>query len=165
MFRNGTTRPASSGLAWRLLGFPTATPHGEEGLHMARANTRGSLAEVRDSVKRIRGEGERFLGRLRRETESFARKTRAEVASDVRKIRDELNARGERTVRDLEARGRRMVETFEKQVGRLAGAAGRQLGLGRLEDMPRLTKRVYELERRVEQLEQELRESREQQAS
>jgi len=54
-----------------------------------------------------------------------------------------------------------MVETFEKQVGRVTGAAGKQLGLARLHDIPRLAKRVYELERRVEQLEQELRESAE----
>ena len=133
----------------------------KEVLHMARVGTTGSVGEVRDSVKRIRGEGERFLGRLRRETQTFARKTRVEVTSDVRKIRDELKARGDQTVRDLETRGRRMVETFEKQVGRLTDAAARQLGLANREDLPRLTKRVYELERRVEQLELELRESRE----
>jgi hypothetical protein len=58
-----------------------------------------------------------------------------------------------------------MVETFEKQIGRLADTAGKQLGPSHLPDVPGLTKRVYELERRVEQLEQELRESREPQVS
>src|SRR5262249_47361141 len=157
-------RPAGAGTAPALPPSQPELQFGTRRASMARGNTKGSLAEVRDSVKRIRGEGERFLGRARRETQDFARKARSEVASDVRKIRDELNARGERTVHELEIRGRRMVETFEKQVGRVAAAAGKQLGLARLEDMPRLTKRIYELERRVEQLEQELRAAREQPA-
>ena len=61
--------------------------------------------------------------------------------------------------------GAACVETCEKQVGRLTDAAARQLGLANREDLPRLTKRVYELERRVEQLELELRESREPETS
>ena len=111
---------------------------------MARSKTGGSLSEVRDSIKRIRGEGERFLGQLRRETQAFARKTRSEVTTDVRKVRDDPKVRGEQALRDLEARGRRIVERFEKQVGRLADAAGNRSDNPHL-NAPELTARVREL--------------------
>ena len=102
-----------------------------------RESTKGSMVDVRDSIKRIRGEGERFLGQLRRETQTFARKTRAEVVTDVRKVRDDLpKVRGERALRDLETRGRRVVATLEKQMGQLADAAGKQLDPTRGEELP-----------------------------
>ena len=82
----------------------------------------------------------------------------------MRKVRDDLKVRGEQTLRDLEAGGRRIVEKFEKQVGRLVDAAGNRIGSSHL-DAPELTARVHQLERRVEQLERELRDALEQQAT
>jgi hypothetical protein len=113
-------------------------------------------------VKRIRGEGARFLAQLRRETQTFARQTRAEVATDVRKVRDQLKARGEQSLRDLEMRGRRMVEAFEKQVSRFADTAGERLGASHPGEVTGLAARVHRLEQRIEQLERELRDAFEQ---
>ena len=91
---------------------------------MARTNAEGSLAEVRDSVKRIRGEGERFLGRLRRETQTFARKARAEVATDVRKIRDELEWREAAGIVRMVAGGRSPSRTAQVTTNGDRGAHG-----------------------------------------
>jgi hypothetical protein len=78
---------------------------------MARSSVGGSLTEVRESVKRLRGEGERFMGRIRRDTQTFARRTRAEVEADVRKVRDELRSRADRSIKDIETRGRGLVDS------------------------------------------------------
>jgi uncharacterized protein Yka (UPF0111/DUF47 family) len=75
-------------------------------------------------------------------------------------VRDELKVRGEQALRDLEARGRRIVEKFEKQVGRLADARN-PIGSSHL-DASELTARVHQLERRIDQLERDLRDMIEQ---
>lgn len=126
---------------------------------MAGSRRDGSLVEVQASVKRLRGEGERFIGQIRRETQTFARRTRAEVEVDLRKLRDDLRTRADRSLKDLETRGRRVVESFEQQVIRLADAARKGLDRGRVDGLPKVAKRLRELEQRIEQIEREVRES------
>ena len=126
---------------------------------MPRSTAGNSVGQVRDSVKRLRSEGERFMGQIRRETTTFARRARAEIESDVRKVRDELRSRADRSLKDLETRGRRLVESFEKQLTRLADAGRKGKAGGGLEELTKLTHRLGTLEQRVEQLEHELRET------
>jgi hypothetical protein len=107
---------------------------------------------LRESVKRLRGEGERFMGRIRRDAQTFARRTRAEIEVDVRKVREEPRSRADRSMKDLETRGHRLVESFEKQLARVADTARKGLARGVIEELPKLAKRVGALEQRIEQL-------------
>ena len=115
---------------------------------MPRSPAGNSVAQIRDSMKRLRSEGERF-----------ARRARAEIESDVRKVRDELRSRADRSLKDLETRGRRLVESFEKQLTRLADAGRKGTAGGGLEELTKLTQRLGLFEQRVAQLEHELRET------
>ena len=125
---------------------------------MARSSVGGSLTEVRESVKRLRGEGERFMGRIRRDTQTFARQTRAEVEADVRKVRDELRGRADCSIKDLETRGRRLVDSFESSS---TGGRYRPQGAGprRGRGAPEARQARRAVEQRIEQLEQQLRET------
>jgi hypothetical protein len=110
-------------------------------------------------VKRLRSEGERYIGQIRRETTTFACRARAEIESDVRKVRDELRSRADRSLRTSRPGGRRLVESFEKQLTRLADAGCKGTADGGLGELTKLTQRLGILEQRVEQLEHELREA------
>ena len=122
-----------------------------------RTKAGGSLADVRDSVQRLRAEGQRFMLGIRRETETFARRARAEIDADMRKVRQDLRGRADSSLKDLESRGRRVVGTLEKQIARLAGGAQRSLAGVRLGELPKLAKRLETLEQRIMRLERQLR--------
>ncbi len=126
---------------------------------MPRSTTGNSVAQVRDSVKHLRSEGEWFIGQIRRETTTFARGHARRSNRDARKVHDELRSRADRSLKDLETRGRRLVESFEKQLTRLADAGRKGTAGGGLEELTTLTQRIGILEQRVEQLEHELRET------
>jgi len=78
------------------------------------------LAEVRASVKRITGDGERLFKRLQRDAQALVKHTRAEAARDVQSVRKDLERRANRTVRDMERKLlKQMHAATESQVRRL----------------------------------------------
>ena len=85
-----------------------------------RKKTKSPLAEVRVSMRRITGDGERLIKRLRRDAQTLVKHTRAEAARDVKSVRRDLERRANRTVRDLERKVlKRMHAATEAQVRRL----------------------------------------------
>lgn len=122
-----------------------------------RRKPQGSFSEVGSSVQRLRAEGQRFMVGIRREAELFARRTRAEIDADVRKLRQDLRGLANASLKDLESRGRLIVGAVEKRLGQLTGGARKGLAQVRLEELPKLAKRLEALEQRIMRLERELR--------
>ena len=117
-----------------------------------------SLEEVRASVKRMQSEGERFVGRLRRDARRIVeRNARPAVESvfklaDVQKLRSDARKRAEQAIEELESRRARLRATAEKQLSRLGELVMKQLGGVTRAELTEITRRLSELERRIEKV-------------
>jgi len=110
-----------------------------------------SLADLRDSVKRIQNEGERFLQRLRRDaSDLISGKTGpTDVIGAIR------NARAQ-ALSDLDARRVALRARVEGQLTDLAERVRHTLNAPATRDFDILSRRVADLERHVEKLRKDL---------
>jgi ubiquinone biosynthesis protein UbiJ len=104
-----------------------------------------SLDDVRASVKRARKEGERFVNRLRKDTRELLKKSPRELVADARK-------RVEGLAKDLDEQRATLVKNATTQLTRLADELRKRVGAASAHDVDALTRRVAELERRLEHL-------------
>ena len=120
---------------------------------MARKQRKGTIADVRTSVKHMRTEARRLAGRIQRDVRALAVRSRSEVVRDVGKLRHDFRSRAKRALRDLEARRSRVLSSFEKQVAKISQAIIGQFHAATQEQMTALARRVATLEQRAEEME------------
>jgi len=126
---------------------------------MAASNARlFSLEEVQASVKRMQTEGERLVGRLRRDARRIVeRNGRPAVESilklaDVRRLRADARKRAEQAIEELESGRARLRAIAEKQLARLGALAIRQLGGVTQAQFAEVSRRLADVERRLDKL-------------
>jgi len=134
-----------------------------------------SLDDVRDSVKRVQSEGERFVSRIRGEGERVAGTVRRQTESLVDRIRKEtkrlsdtslvsslndLRDQAERLLADLQKRGEALrsdlTDTLQSRATTLATQITRSLGAADADRVKTLSREVTGLELRVAELERKL---------
>lgn len=105
-----------------------------------------SINSVRESVKRIQDEGERFVGRLRTE----ARPRVSAVVEDVRKLRSNVRDRAEQVLDQV--RTSTTAATLREQATRAVETVIQRLGLATKDDIADLQKKLTEIEQRLEDI-------------
>jgi hypothetical protein len=115
-----------------------------------------SLEDVRASVKRVRDEGERFVGRLQRDARTLVQKgTRPVVAdalADARRLRADVRKRASQAIKDLDQRRSHLAKAVEDRLVRLAAETARRLRLPTREEIDTLTRRVNAVEGQLQTL-------------
>jgi methyl-accepting chemotaxis protein len=110
-----------------------------------------SIKDVQASVKRIQDEGERLVGRLRKEARAITQRPRvSEVVADVRKLRVTVRERAEQALEQV--RTSSAATTLREQVTRVAETVIQRLGLATKDDVAELSKRLVEIEQRLEDI-------------
>lgn len=112
------------------------------------ASTVSRLEEVRQSVRRIQAEGERFVGRLRQDARALVERNRPEVLQ----IGEDVRKRAERALDDLQSQRARMVRALDDLTARLREGVVRALRVPDLEEFEVLSRRLTEAERRLDRL-------------
>jgi|CXWL01.1.fsa_nt_gi polyhydroxyalkanoate synthesis regulator phasin len=110
-----------------------------------------SIKDVRASVKRMQNEGERLVGRLRKEARAIVSRPRvSEVVADVRNLRTNVRERAEQVIDQVRASD--AAKTLSEQATRVVETVIQRLGLATKEDVAELSKRLVEIEQRLDDL-------------
>jgi len=137
---------------------------------MANATNVGiSLADVRESVKRMQNEGEKLVVRIQKDARKFVKSTpRPAVPQAI----VDLGKQAEKVLRDLEERRAPLVDSLRHRVQALADAVTKTLGVAEAEmvaelarEVTGLTLRIANLERRIDLLAKETKASKKGQAA
>jgi poly(hydroxyalkanoate) granule-associated protein len=123
------------------------------------------LQDIQKTLSRIQKEGERMLGRLRKDATDLLKKDRRKAVGDLvsqaKKLRTDLQKRAERAVKDLEDRSQRVVKIIEKQAERGVEPIIRGLNLPTRDELDTVTTRLAQLEKRLDELSEQRKESKE----
>jgi polyhydroxyalkanoate synthesis regulator phasin len=104
-----------------------------------------SLDEVRAQVKRARKEGEKLVGRLQKDARALVGTRPLALVDDARKQARTL-------AKQLDDRREQLLKTVTERLTGLADELRKRLGAASTHDVDALTRRVAELERRLEQV-------------
>jgi len=117
------------------------------------ATTVGRLEEVRQSVKRIQAEGERFVGRLRQDARAMVERNRPEV---LQQFGEDVRKRAQRALGDIQSQRARVVRVLEDVLARLRENTVRALQVPDLDRFDAVCRRLAETERRLAETERRL---------
>ena len=113
------------------------------------ATTVGRLEEVRQSVKRIQAEGERFVGRLRKDAQAIVERNRPEV---LQQFGEDVRKRATRALRDIQSQRARAIRLLEDLSARVRENVVRVLQVPDLDQFDEVCRRLAEAERRLDRL-------------
>jgi hypothetical protein len=113
------------------------------------ATTVGRLEEVRQSVKRIQAEGERFVGRLRQDARAIVERNRPEV---LQQLGEDVRKRAQRALGDIQSQRTRVIRLLEDLGTRLRENVVRALQVPDFDQFDEVCRRLGEAERRLDRL-------------
>jgi polyhydroxyalkanoate synthesis regulator phasin len=112
------------------------------------------LSRIQGGVKKMQRDAEALLGRARKEAVRLSheqKRTLDRVVGQARRLRADFEKSVKRTSKDLESRSKRLLATLEKDIEkRLEPVVSRLVGPSR-QEVQSLSRRVRELEQRVNQ--------------